>query len=67
MATKLTSWQRLDRIAYKYKARTHGYNVRDIADALLRSHKVSVDDKQRVKEIMEEWAKSENRRHESES
>lgn len=60
---KLTPWQRLARIAYKYKVQTHGYDAPEISEQLLRNSKVSDDDKQQIKEIMEEWSRTENQRH----
>lgn len=59
----LTHWQRLARIAYKYKIPTWGYDVTEISKILLRNRQVSDKDKQHVKEIMEEWARIENQRH----
>ncbi len=60
---KLTPWQRLARIAYKYKMRTHGYDAPEIAETIIHNRKVSDEDKQQVKEIMDEWAKVGNRRN----
>ena len=59
----LTPWQRLTRVAYKYKIPTWGFDVTEISKILLRNRQVSDEDKQRVKEIMEKWAKNENQRH----
>lgn len=59
----LTPWQRLARIAYKYDISIHGLDVPEIERLLVRNRKVSDDDKRRVKEIMEEWARTENQRH----
>lgn len=57
---KLTSWQRLARIAFKYNIRTHGYDVPEIAANILRHKDVTASDKRRVEKITEEWVRAGN-------
>ena len=59
----LTHWQRLARIAYKYDISIHGLDVPEIGRLLIRNRKVSDEDKQNIKKIMDEWARTENQRH----
>lgn len=61
MLKKLTPWQQLARIAYKYKMPTRGYDVTEIGAALLRNPHVSEEDKKRVDDILKEWLRNGNR------
>lgn len=61
MPKKLTPWQRLTRIAYKYRIRTRGLDVPEIASALLRNRNVTDGDKKHIETILKEWLESNNR------
>lgn len=61
MTKKLTTWQRLARIAYKYDISTQGYNEIELSKTLKRNRNITPEDKQRVEGIMKEWLRNGNR------